>query len=86
MIFSPELDNAVKYGYKFDILGGYIFERKNIFKNYVLNLYDLRLKYPKSNPLNLIAKLLLNSLYGRFGMIDKFPDFSIFNNFNSFKK
>jgi len=35
------------------------------------------LQYPKSNPLNLIAKLLLNSLYGRFGMIDSFPNIDI---------
>jgi hypothetical protein len=36
-------------------------------------------------PLNLIAKLILNSLYGRFGMIDSFPNITIFNNFDSFK-
>jgi hypothetical protein len=28
----------------------------------------MRLEYPKTDPMNLIAKLLLNSLYGRFGM------------------
>jgi DNA polymerase elongation subunit (family B) len=39
----------------------------------------LRLNYTKSNPLNLIAKLLLNSLYGRFGMIDSFPNIKIIN-------
>jgi len=85
MVFSAELDNAVKYGYKFEILWGYKFDRKNIFKGYVENLYNFRLKYDKSNPLNLIAKLLLNSLYGRFGMIDSFPDITIFNDFKSFK-
>jgi hypothetical protein len=40
-------------------------------------LYELRLNYPKSNPLNLIAKLLLNSLYGKFGMLDSFPNIEI---------
>ena len=80
MIFSEEMDNAKKYGYKFEILWGYSFERKNIFKDYVNTLYKLRLEYPKSDPLNLIAKLLLNSLYGRFGMIDSFPTIEIVNN------
>jgi DNA polymerase type B, organellar and viral len=49
-------------------------------------LYKLRLQYPKGHPLNLIAKLLLNSLYGRFGMIDSFPNITIFDNFKEFKE
>jgi DNA polymerase elongation subunit (family B) len=77
MIFSEEMDNAIKYGYKFNILRGYTFERKNIFKEYVDNLYSLRLNYPKSDPLNYIAKILLNSLYGRFGMDDNFSEVNI---------
>jgi len=86
MIFSSELDNAVKLGYQFEILWGYKFEPKNVFKSYVDCLYALRLEYPKSHPLNLIAKLLLNSLYGRFGMIDEFPDIIIFKDKKSFNE
>ena len=86
MIFSEEMDNAKKYGYKFNILWGYTFERKNIFKSYVDTLYELRLKFDKSNPLNLIAKLLLNSLYGRFGMDDSFSDITIFDELKVLKK
>ena len=85
MIFSAEMDNAMKFGYKFQILWGYKFKRKNIFSGYIKLLYDLRLKFNKSNPLNLVAKLLLNSLYGRFGMNDSFPNITIFKNFKSFK-
>jgi DNA polymerase type B, organellar and viral len=85
MIFSEEMDNAVKYGYKFEILWGYKFNRKNIFKGYVGALYKLRTQYPKTNPLNLIAKLLLNSLYGRFGMDDSFANVTIFDTFEEFK-
>jgi len=32
----------------------------------------IRLDYPKSDPMNYIAKILMNSLYGRFGMNDNF--------------
>ena len=85
MIFSAEMDNAIKYGYKFEILWGYKFKPKNIFKGYVGQLYSLRLKYPKTNPLNMIAKILLNSLYGRFGMNDTFPNITIFETFKEFK-
>jgi hypothetical protein len=31
-------------------------------------MYTLRLQYKKGHPMNLIAKLLMNSLYGKFGM------------------
>jgi hypothetical protein len=36
--------------------------------------------------MNFIAKLLLNSLYGRFGMNDAFPDITVFDNFKYFEK
>jgi hypothetical protein len=86
MIFSGEMDNAIKFGYKFEILWGYKFEPENIFKKYVDTLYQLRLKYHRSHPLNLVAKLLMNSLYGRFGMIDEFPDITIFKDKKSLMK
>ena len=35
--------------------------------------------------MNFIAKLLLNNLYGKFGMDDNFPDIIIFDDFKSFK-
>ena len=87
MIFSEEMDNALKYGYKFNILWGYTFERKNIFKDYVDFLYNFRLNYPKDDPMNFIAKILLNSLYGRFGMDDNFNEFNIIHKdyFNDFQ-
>jgi hypothetical protein len=77
MIFSSEMDNAIKLGYKFEILWGYTFQSDIIFKDYVDFLYVLRSKYPKSNPMNFIAKILLNSLYGRFGMDDSFSSAQI---------
>jgi DNA polymerase elongation subunit (family B) len=47
-------------------------------------LYTLRLNYLRSDPMNYTAKLLLNSLYGRFGMDDKFPEIKIFSSKKSF--
>lgn len=67
--FSEELKNAIdNFGYKVTIINGYTFDQKNIFKDYVIDLYNLRLQYSKDNPINLIAKILMNSLYGRFGL------------------
>jgi DNA polymerase type B, organellar and viral len=67
-ICSSEMDNAMKYGYTFEIFRGYQFNKGNLFKDYVNKLYNLRLQYPKGEAMNLIAKLLMNSLYGKFGM------------------
>lgn len=41
---------------------------KNIFKEFVATLYDMKLKSEKGSPQYVIAKLLLNSLYGRFAI------------------
>ncbi len=57
MLFSPEMDNAAKFGYKFKILSGYTFTPGVVFDGYVKDLYALRLSYPKSDPMNLVAKL-----------------------------
>jgi hypothetical protein len=77
MYFSEELYDAEKYGYKFEIKWGYLFNSNFIFKNYVEELYKIRLQYPKSDPMNYIAKIILNSLYGRFGMDDNFSKIEV---------
>jgi len=69
IINSCEYYNSLK-DYDFKIIKGYHFKSGNIFFNYINDMYNLRLKYPKSDPMNLLAKLLMNSLYGRFGMKD----------------
>jgi hypothetical protein len=79
-VTSSEKDNALKFGYQFEILKGYKFETENIFKNYVSELYNLRLEYEKGTPMNLIAKLLMNSLYGKFGMKDEMTRLEILDN------
>jgi DNA polymerase type B, organellar and viral len=72
--FSEELKNALNFGYQITIEKGYLFERANIFKGFVDDLYSMRTSYLKSDPRNYIAKILLNSLYGRFGMTDIFSN------------
>lgn len=65
---SSEIYNCIDKGYSFKILRGYIFEKDIIFKEFVNHLYEMKLHNDKNNPKYTIAKLLLNSLYGRFGM------------------
>jgi len=77
MIYSKEMDNLIKLGYSFDIKWGYTFTGENIFEDIINDLYSLRLTYSKSDPMNYIAKILLNSLYGRFGMDDHFSEWNV---------
>jgi hypothetical protein len=81
-VYSLEMDNAMKFGYQFEILNGYQFEKGYIFKEYVDKMYNLRLKYEKGDPMNLIAKLLMNSLYGKFGMKTDTTKVEVFNRSN----
>lgn len=64
-IHSPEYFNSLK-DYNIHIHNGYFFKKADIFSSLVL--YHLRLQYPKTDPLNFTCKLIMNSLYGRFGM------------------
>ena len=73
VIFTEELENAEYEGYEFKVLKGYTFDSDFIFKDFVNDLYEIKCNHPKDHPMYLISQLLLNSLYGRFGMhIDKF--------------
>jgi hypothetical protein len=79
--FSEELYNALNKNknYKFKVLRGFLFRQGNLFEGYVDILFNLRISNPKNSPLNLIAKLLLNSLYGRFGMNPDKPNHLFIN-------
>jgi len=65
MLFSEEMYNAMTLGYKFKIIRGYLFDKANIFSEYIDVLYDIKQSHSKEDPMYLISKLLLNSLYGR---------------------
>jgi hypothetical protein len=85
-ICSSEMDNAVKYGYQFKIIKGYQFQKGDIFSEFLNRLYNLRLQYPKGDAMNLIAKLLMNSLYGKFGMKDEITKMVILPNITQEEK
>jgi hypothetical protein len=44
-ICSSEMDNAVTFGYQFEILNGYEFKKGDIFSSYVDKMYNLRLQF-----------------------------------------
>ena len=70
MIFSEEMKEAIKDGYSIKVKYGYKFERGiNLFKNYVDTFYNIK-KTTKDPVEKALSKLLLNSLYGKFGMKD----------------
>lgn len=70
-IFSEEMYNAEKFGYTFKIHSGYQFEKALIFENYITKLYRVKANSPINSAMYLISKLLMNSLYGRFGLNSK---------------
>lgn len=66
---NVEIRYALNLGYKLNKIGKCIYYTKTIkfFKDYGEKLYNLRLKYKKEkNPQEIVIKLLLNSLYGKF--------------------
>jgi DNA polymerase type B, organellar and viral len=66
-INSCEYFNALK-DYDIQVRSGFLFDKTNIFSDYINDMYYLRLQYPKGHPMNTIAKLMANSLYGRFAL------------------
>ena len=73
-----ELRKALKLGYRIDKVFKTYYYLKTCtpYKDYVLDLYKLRLQYKnevdeqgnkKENPMEYVVKILMNSLYGKFG-------------------
>lgn len=83
--FSQEIYNADKYGYRFKILRGYLFEKAIVFNEYVDFLYTMKENSKPNTPDFTISKLLLNCLYGRFGMNPEMENHIIISNEESIK-
>jgi len=63
--FSEELKAVSKLGYQIKLIRGYEFSRVDLFTKYVNTFFEI--KRTSSGPEKMIAKLLLNNLYGYFG-------------------
>jgi hypothetical protein len=75
---SEELKLAERYGYEIEVIEGHHWESMEyIFSEYVDTLYNYRLSFDKTDPRNMICKLLLNSLYGKFGMSPTVMEYSV---------
>lgn len=66
--YSEEIKNAESYGYQFRILEGYIFQPTTVFVDYVKKIFQIKATAESNTPMYTISKLLLNTLYGRFGL------------------
>ena len=75
---TPELKKAKELGYKITIKYGYKFKKANLFSDYIDILYKVKQK-AKSGSVDYIAsKLLMNSLYGKFGQRRERESLTIF--------
>jgi hypothetical protein len=72
MFFSEELKNAEKHGYKYQIINGFLFQKFDIFAGFIRDVIKIKEAHTSDEPGYHIGKLLLNSLYGRFGMDPNF--------------
>ena len=78
---SIEIKYAIEKGYNIDIEKLWSFENDSfIFTDFISKYYKLRKEYKKDDPENLIAKLTMNSLYGKFSQRDIHSETVIVNN------
>lgn len=66
---TPELKYALARGHIVEIREAYLYEQADIFSHYVDKFYQLRQRFKSDgrSDYDEICKLLLNSLYGKFG-------------------
>ena len=78
---SSEIYNAIdNFGYKFKVLRGYLYkEAALVYDKYVNYFSNIKVNTPKTDPMYLISKLLMNSLYGKTGQDYKFETTKIVN-------
>ena len=82
VLSTIEIYNAMdNFGYKFKVLRGYVFDETDIiYDKYVDYFNNIKCNTPKSDPMYLTAKLLMNGLFGKTGQDYKFNDNIIVNN------
>lgn len=66
-ITSAEILYAEKLGYKFEVIEGIYFTKKRkYFTKFINSLYEIRQKAGSNTVDNILAKLIMNSSYGKF--------------------
>lgn len=63
---NVQLAKAMELGYKIEPQKMLVFKTDYIFKDYVTNFYKLKSDSKPQSPSYILAKLMLNSLYGKF--------------------
>ena len=63
---NVQLTKAMELGYKIEPQKMLVFKTDYIFKDYVTNFYKLKSDSKPQSPSYILAKLMLNSLYGKF--------------------
>lgn len=68
VIDSDTFSYVISRGGYLKILEGYIYERTDyIFKKYIQDCYTMRQKFGNDSAMGYVSKILMNSLYGKFG-------------------
>lgn len=62
-----ELQQALEDGASVSVKSGYMFATETIFEGYVQKWFKVKRDAPDGDPMRIISKFLLNSLYGKFG-------------------
>jgi len=72
VLCSPELSYALNHSHIENIKDCSVYHQGMIFSNYVRFFYDLKVEYTSNDKIayRTMAKLYLNSLYGKFGQLD----------------
>ncbi len=68
-IWQPLYEIAKEHGYISDIHRVYLYDAEPLFRTYIETLYSLRQEYKQAGnyAYDMLTKLLMNSLYGKFG-------------------
>lgn len=68
-IFSEEIIYGMKRGYEYKFIDGYTFKKSNFLAPVMTDLFAFKDQYKKTDPtLSQVYKIILNSLYGGFGL------------------
>jgi len=82
---NMELRKAIELGYKVEPIKMFSFKTEYIFKEYVNNFYKLKQDSVRDTPSYIIAKLMLNSLYGKFAQCQDSESLVKINNVEDMK-